>query len=66
MPVGLHDFIAGYLRYSTRVLAYAYILADPFPPFGAGGSYPVDVEVDPPVSQSRLTVFFRVSSRCRA
>jgi hypothetical protein len=59
VPLSLHDFIDGYLRYSTRVLAYAHILADPFPPFGSGGSYPVDVEVDPPVSQNRLTVFFR-------
>ena len=59
VPLSLHDFIGGYLRYSARVLAYAHILADPFPPFGSGGSYPVDVEVDPPVSQNRLTVFFR-------
>jgi len=59
VPLSLHDFIDGFLRYSTRVLAYAHILADPFPPFGPGGSYPVEVEVDPPVSQNRLTVFFR-------
>jgi hypothetical protein len=59
VPVSLHDFMDGYLRYSTRVLAYAHLLADPFPPFGSGGSYPVDVEVAPPTSQNRLTVFFR-------
>ena len=37
----------------------AGILADPFPPFGGGGTYPVDVEIDPAAPQSRLTIFFR-------
>jgi Domain of unknown function (DUF4389) len=60
VPDGLHDFIAGYLRYNIRVLAYGTILADPFPPFGAGGAYPVDLEIDPPLSQGRLGVFFRL------
>src|SRR4051795_8285391 len=52
VPTGLHDFNAGFLRYYTRVGTYATILADPFPPFGPGGSYPVDLEIDPPVRQS--------------
>jgi hypothetical protein len=60
VPQGLHDFNAGFLRYYTRVTAYVTILGNPFPPFGPGGSYPVDLEVDPPVRQSRLTVFFRL------
>jgi small-conductance mechanosensitive channel len=60
VPDGLHNFIAGYLRYYLRVVAYATILADPFPPFGGGGTYPVDVEIDPPVPQGRLGVFFRI------
>lgn len=59
VPDGMHGFIAGYLRYYTRVTAYAAIIADPFPPFGPGDTYPVDLEIDPPVSQNRLTVFFR-------
>jgi hypothetical protein len=59
VPEGLHGFIAGYLRYYVRVGSYATIVANPFPPFGPGGSYPVDLEIDPPVEQSRLTVFFR-------
>ena len=58
-PTGMHNFIAGYLRYYARVVAYGTILADPFPPFGSGGTYPVDLEIDPPVAQGRLTVFFR-------
>jgi hypothetical protein len=60
VPDGLHEFLAGYLRYYIRVCAYGALLADPFPPFGPGGSYPVDLEIDPPVEQSRLTVFFRI------
>jgi hypothetical protein len=42
------------------VTAYVFLLADPFPPFGGSGSYPVDVRVDPAAPQSRLTVFFRI------
>ena len=63
VPHGLHDFIAGYLRYYIRVLAYGTILADPFPPFGAGGGYPVDLEIDPPVSQNRLTCLLPAAAR---
>jgi uncharacterized protein DUF4389 len=60
VPDGLHNFIATWLRYATRVTAYVFLLSDPFPPFGASGTYPVDVRIDPPETQSRLTVFFRV------
>ena len=60
VPAGLHDFLASYLRYSTRVTAYAYLIADPFPPFGSGGSYPLDVTIAPPQTQGRLSVFFRL------
>src|SRR5712691_2538067 len=58
VPDGLHNFIAQFLRYSTQVTAYIFLLADPWPPFG-GGTYPIDVRIDPPQEQSRLTVFFR-------
>jgi hypothetical protein len=60
VPEGVHDFVAGWLRYSTRVTAYVFLLADPFPPFGGGGSYPIDARIDRPQPQSRLTVFFRI------
>ena len=59
VPDGLHNFMAGYIRYSTRVTAYMFLLANPFPPFSAGGAYAVDLRIDPPAPQSRLTVFFR-------
>lgn len=59
-PEGLHSFLASYQRYSTAVLGYACLLADPWPSFsGAPGSYVLDVEIDPPARQNRLTVLFR-------
>jgi hypothetical protein len=60
VPEGMHNFIAGFVRYYARVGAYGGILANPYPPFGTGGDYPVDLEIDPPVAQNRLTVFFRI------
>jgi hypothetical protein len=59
-PQGFHDFVAGYLRYATQVYAYVYLLANPWPGFRGAGGYPIDLEVDPPAKQSRLTVFFRL------
>ena len=59
-PDGLHDFLATYLRYLTHVRAYALLVADPFPGFtGTQGTYPIDLAVDPPEPQNRLTVLFR-------
>jgi hypothetical protein len=60
VPDGLHNFIAAWLRYATRVTAYVFLLSNPFPQFGAGGTYPVDVRIDAAAEQSRLTVFFRI------
>src|SRR5438445_3969507 len=49
VPDGLHNFLASFLRYSTRVYAYVFLLADPWPPFsGSQGGYPIDVRIDPP------------------
>jgi ABC-type multidrug transport system fused ATPase/permease subunit len=59
-PQGLHDFITSFLVYQTRVTAYLYLLADPWPPFGSSGEYPVDLQVDGPREQHRLTVAFRL------
>ncbi|GBD22460.1 hypothetical protein HRbin29_00090 [bacterium HR29] len=33
VPGGLHDFIAGVLRWNTRVNAYVLLLVDEYPPF---------------------------------
>jgi hypothetical protein len=59
-PDGLHNFLATFLRYTTHVRAYTLLVADPYPPFtGKEGTYPIDLEVDPPQRQNRWTVFFR-------
>jgi hypothetical protein len=60
VPDGLHNFIAQYLRYSTHVLGYMYLLADPWPSFSPNDSYPIDARIDGPQPQGRLGVFFRL------
>jgi hypothetical protein len=61
VPDGLHRFLAAFVRYSTHVLSFLYVLGGPFPGFlGRAGSYPVDPEIDPPRPQSRLKTFFRL------
>jgi len=60
VPDSLHNLLARYQRVSTHVTAYTLLIADPWPPFGGTpGTYPVDLRVDEPAQQSRLTVFFR-------
>ena len=57
----LHSVVARYLRYQTHVYAYLLLLANPYPGFrGRPGTYPIDLEVDPPERQSRLVTFFRL------
>jgi Domain of unknown function (DUF4389) len=60
VPDGLHSFIAAYTRYYTHLDAYLWIAADPYPGFTGEPGYPVDVEIAPATSQSRLTIFFRL------
>ena len=33
VPAGMHNFLAGFLRWSSRVNAYYYLLTDQYPPF---------------------------------
>ncbi len=56
---GLHGFLASYVRYATHVYAYMYLLSDPFPGFSSTAEYPVTLEIDPPMQQSRWVTFFR-------
>jgi hypothetical protein len=61
VPAGMHTFLGRYARASVHLSAYLFLLADPWPPFGgAPGTYPVDLRIDDPAPQSRLTVFFRI------
>jgi len=62
-PQGLHDFVAGYLRYTTQLEAYLLLAADPYPgfyPASGDDSYPVTLEIDPPAEQSRWKTLFRL------
>jgi hypothetical protein len=61
-PGGLYDFAAGFLRYSSRVFAYLYLITDVYPPFDGGEhpEYPVQIVIAPPKAEySRLKTFFR-------
>jgi hypothetical protein len=47
-PEGLYAFVAGYVRFLTRVTAYTALLCDPYPPFSGApdASYPVRMDFD--------------------
>jgi hypothetical protein len=62
-PQGMYDFVAGALRYSTRVYGYGCLLTDPYPPFSGDPAtpYPVDLAIGPPKERyDRLKVLFRI------
>jgi Domain of unknown function (DUF4389) len=62
-PQGMYDFVAGALRYGTRVCGYVFLLTDQYPPFSGDPAiaYPVDLVIAPPKAEySRLKVLFRI------
>ena len=50
-PEGLYNFNAGFLRMSTRVNGFAYLLTDEYPPFNGdeAPAYPIRVGVPAPL-----------------
>ncbi|MCW2968239.1 MAG: hypothetical protein JWM71_2011 [Solirubrobacteraceae bacterium] len=61
LPESLHDFYARIVRYSVHTYAYLYLGTQPWPPFLAEGTYPVDVTIAAPAAhQNRWTVGFRL------
>ena len=61
LPSALHRFFTAWIRYSTHVIAFLYVVGGPFPGCtGRAGSYPVDIAFDPPQSQRRAVTAFRV------
>ena len=58
-PLGLHNFIAQYLRYSVQVYGYLLFLADPYPGFLGDRPYGADLVVAPPLPQNRWKTGFR-------
>jgi hypothetical protein len=60
-PSALHRFLAAYVRYSTHVISYVYLVGRRFPGFtGRAGSYGIDVEIAPPEPQNRWKTLFRI------
>jgi hypothetical protein len=59
VPTGMHNFLAGYLRYQVHVFSYLTLVADPYPAFSGTADYPVTITIAPPEKQGRLGVFFR-------
>jgi hypothetical protein len=60
-PRGVHEWLARLVRYQAHVYAYLYLVADPYPSFrGWPGTYPVDLEIAPPASQSRWKTLLRI------
>ena len=60
-PAALYRFLAAYARYQVQVFAYLQLVANPFPGFtGQPGSYPIEVEIDPPGRQNRWVTGFRL------
>lgn len=55
----LHRFLAAYVRYVTHVIAFLFLVANPFPGFTGAFGYPVDVTLPGPVRQSRWRTLFR-------
>lgn len=62
-PAGFYNFVSGFVRFYIRVVAYAYLLVDVYPPFGGGeaADYPVQVTIpERKEKYSRLLAFFRI------
>jgi Domain of unknown function (DUF4389) len=59
-PRDLHAFVSTYVRYATHLAAWFNLAANPYPGFSGAPGYPVDVEIDPPAPQGRLTVALRL------
>ncbi|HEY7693506.1 MAG TPA: DUF4389 domain-containing protein [Gaiellaceae bacterium] len=60
-PRPFHRFLSRYLRYTTHLYAFLFMVGNPFPGFlGAPGSYPVDLELPALEPQSRWVTGFRI------
>jgi hypothetical protein len=59
-PSWLHHFLAAYVKYVTQLYAYLRIAANPYPSFDAPDGYPIDVQIESPARQRRLTVLVRL------
>ena len=57
----MHSWTCAYVRYTTHLNAYLYLVANPYPGFmGEEGQYPVDVRLPAAAQQKRWKTFFRL------
>ena len=60
VPSPLHRFLAAFVRYTTHLDAFVYLVGRRFPGFvGQEGSYGIDLEIAPAARQSRWKTLFR-------
>lgn len=60
VPTALHRFLAAFVRYSTHLGAFVYLIGRRFPGFvGRAGTYGIDLEIAPAEKQSRWKTLFR-------
>lgn len=55
----LHRFLVAFIRYSSHVLAFLFLIANTFPGFTGDRGYPVDVTMPGPERQNRWKTAFR-------
>jgi len=59
-PRPFHRFLSRYVRYTTHLDAFLFLIGNPFPGFvGRPGSYPVELDLPAPEPQKRLVTAFR-------
>jgi Domain of unknown function (DUF4389) len=61
LPEFAVNYLAGYIRWYLRAMAYTYLLTDAYPPFtlDEAAAYPVRFAVPEPQRLNRAAVFFR-------
>jgi hypothetical protein len=59
-PAPLRRFLASYVKYTTQVYAYIYLVADPWPSFDGQDGYPIDLSIAPAERLSRWKVLLRL------
>jgi len=62
LPASASNFLAGAIRWGTRVSGYAFFLTDEYPPFSLDDdpAYPIKIAIPPGDDLNRLAVLFRI------
>jgi hypothetical protein len=60
MERNVHGYVGRLARYHVHVNAYVLLLADPWPKANGREGYPIDLVLDPPAQQTRVSVVLRL------